>query len=60
MDMEEVLLQKLIQQASDRNTQASLGLEKVDVLCRNVGQVADDQERIVGVDNVWATNGESF
>lgn len=52
MDVKEVLLDKLIQHRSRRHTEAALGLEIIDILRKDVRQVADVQEGIVRVYNV--------
>lgn len=52
MDVEEVLLDEFVENAPGRNSQAALELEIVDVLRRNVGEVADGEEGIVGVSHV--------
>lgn len=52
MDVQEVLLQKVIQHRLDRDSKAALLLEKVDVLMRDAMDVAHGQERIVAIDHV--------
>jgi hypothetical protein len=54
MNVKEVLLDKLIQHRSRRHTEAALGLEVVDVLRKDVREIADVEEGIVRVHNVGA------
>lgn len=52
MDVKEVLLKKFVEQTSGGNSQTGLGLKKVDVRHSNVGEIADNQKRIVGIDHI--------
>lgn len=52
MDVKEVLLEELIEHGSSGHAQTALKLKKVDVLRRNVGEVAHCEKRIVGIDNI--------
>lgn len=52
--MEKVLLEEFVEQTPCRDSQRCLRLEVIDVLGGDVGEVANCQEQIVGIDHISA------
>jgi hypothetical protein len=52
VNVEEVLLDELVEDGAGRHAEAALALEVVDIFRRDVGEVADAEEGVVGVGDV--------
>jgi hypothetical protein len=52
MNMKKVLLDKLVQYRTYRDSEASLKVEKVYVLMRHVSNVRHDEKCITAIDNI--------